>query len=62
MVRVETNKADMRKARDEVGDPISWERLAPTPLTLGIAEISEDEAESKPINRSGPGNESEPLT
>ena len=48
--RRETNKAIMSKAHKEGGDLMSSERLASAFVTLGIAEPSEDEAETEPIN------------
>ena len=50
----------MSKAHEEGGDLMSSERLASAFLTLGIAETSEDEADTELIN--GPENESEPVT
>ena len=63
--RLETNKAIMSNAHEEGGDVTSSERLASAFLLLGIAEISEDEAEIKPIIEPTIiecKNESEPLT
>jgi len=40
----------MSKAHKEGGDLMSSERLASAFVTLGIAEPSEDEAETEPIN------------
>jgi len=62
---LETNKAIMSKAHEEGGDVTSLERLASAFLLLGIAEISEDEAEIEPIiepTNVKCENESEPLT
>jgi len=52
----------MRKAHEEGGDLTSSEHLASAFLTLGIADTSEDEAETEPIDGPRPDNESEPLT
>jgi hypothetical protein len=43
------NQAIANKAHEEGGDLTSSERLASAFLTLGIAEISEDEAENEPL-------------
>jgi len=59
--RLGTNKAITSKAHEEGGDLTSSERLASTFLLLGIAEPSEDEAETEPIDGSQPNNKSEPL-
>jgi len=63
--RLETNKVIMSNAHEEGGDVTSWERLASAFLLLGIAKISQDEAEIEPIIEPTTiecNNESEPLT
>jgi len=52
----------MSKAHEEGGDLMSSEHLASAFLTLGIADTSEDEAETEPIDGPRPDNESAPLT
>jgi hypothetical protein len=44
----------MHKAHEEGGDLTSSERLAAAFLTLGIADISDDEAETEPVDENEP--------
>ena len=49
-----TNNAITSKAHEEGGDLISSERLASAFLTLGIAEISDDETINESVDESEP--------
>jgi len=63
--RLETNKVIINKAHEEGGDLTSSEHLASAFLLLGIAEVSEDEAEIELTSESITiqyDNENEPLT